>query len=319
MADSRISCYHNLSTMLNAGMPIVRVFQTVHKRGRCGRAMRLLEQEVAAGSSLTDAVQTHQRRFEKLDRTLIAVGEQTGQTAEMFEMLAQWYEFRQRLQRQVVSGMVLPTLEIHAAAFIVPVVPFALGGWDPWVYWQGVLGILGFLFYSPLGVILAILYLTPKRGPIRWVFDFVVSLIPVLGKAVSELELSRYCKVFAITYKAGIPIVQSSQMALDAVNNSVIYRRLRGAHERVKMGEEMSKGFSSILPGEFRGIWEVGEESGDLDESAWRLGNMHADNAENLFTILSKMVPFCIYLFVIIVIVYFIFKGYSQIYQGLVF
>jgi type II secretory pathway component PulF len=318
MADSRINLYHNLSVMLDAGVPITRALQTVHKQGKYGRVFRMIEREVAAGSSVTDAVDAHRRRFEKLDRTLIEVGEQTGQSAEMFEELSRWYAFRQRLNRAVRSGMLLPVLYIHATAFIVPVVPCALSGFDPMIYLSGVFHILA-MFYIPAAVILGILFLTPKNGPLRWAMDIVVMGVPLLGKAIRELELSRFCNVFAITYKAGVPIVESARMATEAVTNLVMRRQLAGGYEKARVGDSMSEGFSRMLPGEFFGIWQVGEESGDLDDSAKRLADMHAYNAEVRFNAIAQWTPRLVYGIVCVVMIYYIFKGYSQIYGGLSF
>ena len=183
MADSRINLYHNLSIMLNAGMPITRALQSASKTGRYGRLFRTIEEQVVAGNSLSDVIRRYPRQFDKLDRTLIHVGEETGQLAEMFEELSRWYSFRQRLNRTMSSGMVFPILMIHALAFIAPVVPFALGGFDGGIYLNGFLRIIA-IFYIPALMILAIVFLTPNRGPLRWMLDAFVIKMPLLGKAI---------------------------------------------------------------------------------------------------------------------------------------
>ncbi|MBL7215859.1 MAG: type II secretion system F family protein [Phycisphaerae bacterium] len=314
MADSRINLYHNLSVMLDAGIPITRTLQTVHKRGKYGRLFKQIEQAVSAGSSLTDVVEAHKRQFKQLDRTLIEVGEQTGQSAEMFEELSQWYAFRQRMLRIMKSGLILPVFYIHAAAFLVPFIGLIRSGWDTHSYFQEVLMILG-IFYIPLVIILGIIHLTPQQGPLRWLLDIFVMLIPVFRKGIRELELSRYSKVFSITYKAGIPIVEAARMATDAVTNLVMRHQLKGAQEKVKVGDLMSSGFSRSLPGEFLGIWQVGEESGDMDESARRLADIHADNAENYFTVLAKITPLLLYFIILGLLAFFIVTTFLSFYS----
>ena len=313
MADSRINLYHNLSVMLNAGLPITRAFQSLHKGGAYGRLFAKIETQITAGHSFTEIIQQHPRKFKKLDQTLISVGEQTGQLAEMFEALSLWYAFRQRLRRVMRTGMVLPILMIHALAFIAPVVPFALGGFDARIYVHGFLSIIA-IFYIPALMGLAIVYRTPKRGPLRWMLDAFLMRVPLLGKAIRELELSRYSKIFAITYKAGVPITRCVEMATDTVGNQIMRQRLCGARDKVRQGDEMASGFSRSLPSEFICVWEVGEESGEIDESARRLGNMYSDNAEMRFALIAEWVPRIVYAIVSCVMVYYIFKGFSQIY-----
>jgi type II secretory pathway component PulF len=318
VADSRINLYHTLSVMLNAGVPITRALRSVPKGGRYGRLFAQIEQDVAQGSGLSDAVRNCRTKFQKLDRVLIQVGEETGQLPEMLEELSQWYSFRQRLNRTIRSGMVYPLLMIHALAFIGPVVPFALNEFDTGIYFRGLLGILA-LFYIPAAVILAMKCLTPRQGPFRWMLDSITLFLPLLGKAVRELELSRYTKIFAITCRAGIPIVRCAEMATEVVSNQVMVRRLKGAQERAALGQEMSTGFSNALPAEFISIWQVGEESGELDNTAYRLAKMHAENAEMRFSILAQWTPRIVYAIVAGVMIYYIFTGYAQIYGNLAF
>ena len=299
--------------MLDAGVPITRALRSVPKEGRYGRLFKTIRQQVAAGNSVSDVICRYRRQFNKLDQTLFQVGEETGQLAEMLETLSQWYAFRQRLRRVIRTGMILPIFMVHALAFIAPVIPFALGGFNWRVYICEMLGVLAF-FYIPALMILAIIYLTPKHGPLRWMLDGLVMRVPLLAKAVGELELSRYSKVFSITYKAGVPITRCVEMATDAVGNQIMRRRLAGAIDKVVAGDEMSGGFSRLLPSEFICVWEVGQESGELDESARRLGNMHADNAEMRFTLIAQWTPRIIYAIVACVMIYHIFKGFFQIY-----
>jgi len=303
--------------MLNAGVSIIRALQSVPKTGKYGRLFSRIEQDVSRGSSISDAAQNHRKAFQKLDLVLIRVGEETGQLSEMFEHLSDWYAFRQRMNRTIRSGLALPILLIHALALIGPIVPFAVSGFDGSVYLREFLKIIA-IFYIPAAVILAIIYLTPKRGPLRWMLDVFVIGMPMLGKAVRELELSRYTKIFSITYRAGVPIIQCAEMATETVSNRVMVRRLEGAVQKGRDGQEMSLGFSRGLPAEFINVWQVGEESGELDNATWHLAKMHTDNSEMRFKIIAEWVPRMIYAIVSGVIIYYIIKAAGMIYGNLI-
>lgn len=313
MADSRVHVYHNLSVMLAAGVPITRSLRSVQAGGAFGRQVSLIAEDVARGQSLTDTVKARSRTFSSLEQTLIEVGEQTGQLAEILESLSQWFAFRRDILRTMRSGMLLPLLYIHATALIVPLIACALNEFDPVIYVRGLVGILA-VFYTPAIAILAVIFLTPKSGPLRYALDAVVLKIPLLGAGVRELELSRFCKVFAMADKAGIPIVQSARMAVSIVRSQIIAGRLKGGAEAVQAGREMSTGFSRSLPGEFFGLWQTGEETGDLDNAAARLGRMHADNARMKFEALARWLPRLIYAGVCMVMAYFILTGYMRLF-----
>ncbi len=311
MADPRINLYHNLSVLLDAGVPIARALKTVQQRGRIGRVFGEITEEVTKAASLADAVEQRKRHFDPLDTSLIRVGENTGELGHIFKMLGDWYSFRRRINRTILSGLMLPIFVVHFAAFIVPVPQLALGGWDFDDYFKNVIAFLCG-FYIPSLVILGIVFLTPRRGPLRAVLDTLVLRVPVLGSAVRDLALSRYCKIFGITLKAGVPIFESAAMAVDAAQNAVIRRAVRGGSEAIKQGHEMSTGFSRrLLPADFIAVWEVGEETGDLDESALRLGRIYDENAERGFQAVAFWVPRLVYFIVMVVMVYYVLKGFT--------
>lgn len=317
MADPRIHLYHNLSTLLAAGVPIHRALTAAAPRGRIGRLFSEIAASVSKSESLAEAVASRRRRFAPLDVTLICVGEETGNLAEVFAMLAEWYTFGQRIRRVIGSGILLPALMVHLLALLAPVPSFALGGWDIENYIEGVIMILA-LFYIPTAILLGVIYLTPKRGPLRTALDTFVYALPVLGRAVRDLSLSRYSKVFGIALKSGLPIVKSAELALTIAPNAVVRRALCGSLAAVKKGNEMSEGFSRRLPGEFLELWKVGEETGDLDECTIRLGKLFGEAADRGFQAVAAWTPRLVYAIVAGVMVYHILKGFSQIYGNLI-
>ena len=72
-------------------------------------------------------------------------------------------------------------------------------------------------------------------------------------------------------------------------------------------------GFSDRLPTELLDLWQIGEETGELDSVTKRLADMYADKAELLLTEFTKWLPRLAYFFVCIIMVIQIFKGYGMI------
>ncbi len=318
MADAKIQFYYNLSMLLNSGAPILRAISAA-AQGLCGKYRRVASQmaeEVRQGQMLSDSMERHGKCFDPFDIEMIRTGEETGQLPEMLAELSRWHEFRRQNRRTIGAGMNLPIFILHTAALVIPVVShprFWQGGRELMAYLLGVVGVLLF-FYIPTAAILGILFLTPRRGPLRRVLDVLVMGIPVIGSAVANLSISRYSKVFAMTYGAGIPIVRASRQAANACGNWLMYKRFSGATQKAQAGENMSEGFARSLDYEFRETWKVGEESGELDRSAERLGKLYAQRAEFKFQMIAQWTPRIVYALICIYMVYKIFEGYSQIY-----
>jgi len=317
MADPRVQLFHTLSVLMDSGVPLLRALQVAGNTAAGGyqRHMRRIEDEVRRGRSLSESMSDF-RIFSPLDIALVRTGEETGQLAETLEELSRWYEFQARLRRTIIAGLTYPALVVHFAAFVAPLIPVLLSGFNWEGYGRGVLSILA-VFYVPLFIVVGILRFSPRRGPLRLLLDRLFLSIPVLGTAVKKMAISRYCKAFALMYGGGIPILKAAEQAPDACGNMVMARRFERACEAVQTGRNMSEGFPRSIGQEFLAVWEVGEESGDLDTSAARLGRQYAEQAEHLFGLIAQMVPRIIYFLLLLYVGFLIIMAYMQILGGM--
>jgi type IV pilus assembly protein PilC len=167
--------------------------------------------------------------------------------------------------------------------------------------------------YVPGAVILGVVYFTPNTGILRRSLDYAILRIPVLRRAVRHLSLSRYCQAFYLLIKAGVPAVQCAQKATEMTGNAGIADMLKGSIESVRVGRLFSEGFSDKLPLEFRESWQVGEETGDLDDVAQRLAQSTAEKAEWTFEQLAFWLPRLIYFGILILMAIRVFQGYAAI------
>ena len=208
--------------------------------------------------------------------------------------------------------MALPILLIHAMAFIVPVPGFVLGGWQIEPYLISVVKILS-LFYIPAAIIFVILRMTPKTGPLRRLLDHLTLKIPLLGRAVYKLALSRYCWVFHMLIKAGVPITDCAEKATAATGNAVVTDLVKPAAASTKAGRPVSDGLSTELPLDFLDIWRVGEETGNLDDVTKRLADNNAEAAEFWLNEFARWLPRLVYCLVCLLMIYYVFKGFAMV------
>lgn len=308
MSKLRIQLYSNLSILLAAGVPILRALQSAQSAmpRRITRILRDLHGRITRGESLAEAVAAWPRRFPVFDRTLLRVGEESGRLPEVLAELADWLTLARRLRGRFLSAMVLPIVVLLIAALVAPLPSLILGYISMVEYAHSVLFTLS-LFYTPAIVVFLIRQLTPESGPFRRILDFLVLRIPILGKAIFHYSLARFIKAFAILYSAGVPIVRCIDQSLDTVPNTRIRRMLEGSRQAVKSGQSPSEGFSKRLPAEFLALWNVGEETGDLDRSSAKLAQLETERAETWFTAFAQWLPRFIYVLVCLYIIWQIF------------
>lgn len=309
MAKGLATAYYNLSTLLEAGVPLLRSLRTVEAglRGPLQRAFGRLIEAVSNGNPPSDALDMNPKLFARLDVMIIRAAEASGNLAESFGLLAKWHEFSQRIKRRILSGLALPFLLIHITALVAPLPAFVLGGFDVKSYILSALLIVS-VFYIPAVIIIAIMRVTPETGIARRALDHVSLWIPVLGRALYKLALSRYCRIFHMTSKAGMPIAECSEMAANGAGNMAVADLFRASTASVKAGNPFSEGLSSRLPPEFIEAWKIGEETGELDQIAKRLADTNAEAAEFWFNEFGRWFPRFVYLFVCGVMIYRIFR-----------
>jgi type II secretory pathway component PulF len=316
MAKTLAMAYDNLSTMLDAGVPLLRSLNTVAPglQPRVRKAFLALADGVSKGDPLSETMSRNPKVFSPLDVMLVSAGETSGSLGELMGLLGKWHEMSRRMLRKMLSGLLLPIAVLTIAAFVVPLPNFVLGSQNVAGYLGSAGGIL-LLFWIPTAIIVSIIRLTPKTGFLRRLLDHAVLWIPLLGRAVYKLALSRFLWVFHALSKAGVPLADCVGMSISAAGNTAVGDLFRPAAERVRAGEPMAQALSSKLPVELVEMWKVGEETGTLDDVTKRLAQQNAEAAEFWLAEFARWFPRFVYLLVCLLMIYFIFVGYSRIYS----
>jgi len=308
MSGDLAIAYHNLSNMLEAGVPVQRSLNTVTPglKPRLKKAFTALADGVAQGNPMSEAMVLHPKVFDPVDIMLFEVGETSGNLPDLIGLLSKWHEISARMLRKMISGLLLPVMVLTIAAFVYPLPNYVLGGWDLREYLLKALSIL-LLFWIPAVIIVVIIRTTPRTGPARRVLDSIVLRIPVLGRAVYRLSIGRFCWAFHMLCMAGVPYSESVDMALSVTGNQVVADMFRPAAKSVKAGELMSEGFSKKLPFDVVEMWKTGEETGRLDDISKRLANNYSEQAEFWFAEFSRWFPRFVYFLICIMIIKMIF------------
>ncbi len=317
MAVNNELFYHNLATMLDAGLPISRALTVAAQSSARGMQETLSEipRIIKEGKTLTEAMQRFPKFFGQLDVLAIEAAENSGSLPQVLKILSQWHNLKKTVKGKLISGLLFPAVILFFAALVIPLPSLILGKTTMSEAVRQSIFLMG-IFYVPALIICLIIVLTPRTGPLRYALDTVSLFIPILGKALEHLALSRYCYSFYILLSAGVPITNCTRIATQTTTNLVIAGRLKGAELSVQQGKEASKGFEGPLPDGFVDIWKSGEESGQLDSSVKRLADTNSETAVFYFQQFSYWLPKLVYLLVCILMIYYIFKGYGLLYSS---
>ncbi len=311
------TAYHNLSITLEAGVSILRSFDIIAEglQGNLKKAFLGVRESVSRGQGVYESMKQYRRTFGEVDLMLVEAAETSGKYPECFQLLSKWYEFRIKIMRILKTGLILPLFILNLALFLVPLPNLVTGKISTNQYLVKVLGTI-FTIYFSVFLLVLIYRIMRKARFLKYILDVIILMIPLLGKAVWELSISRFAYAFNMLYKAGVPITQSVPLATGLAGNLVVAKIFEGGAESAKNGNSVCEGFSSRMPSEYRNLWQVGEETGELSRTAGKIAEIASDRAELYFSEFARWFPRFVYFLVCIWMIKQIFAGYANIYSS---
>lgn len=309
------SVYFDLSVMFESGIPVMRALNMVsdQAKGRMRRIFSEIRESVSQGNNMAESMAKYPGFFDKIDLTLVEAAEMSGNLPECFKELSKWHEFRNRINKKIIVGFIYPVFILFIAAFVIPIPRIVRAGFTLRGYISQVIYILSFIFV-PIFSYFFIMFLGKKARPLRLIIDHFVLRIPLLGSAVWQLSISRYCRGFSMLHKAGVPIIQTLEKATDLSGNYAVSNLFKGGLISAKAGNSAFEGFSKKLPSDYLNLWQVGEESGELDKTVDKIAEISGERADLLFTEFARWFPILVYVIIAIWMIINIFRLFSEIY-----
>ncbi len=256
-----------MEQLLQAGVPLLQALEELASQCEhrlMAEAIRALHHELEAGKLLSQALQAQPKVFPALICHLVAAGEHTGQLPEIFGHLSQTLQWQADLMAQTRRGLTYPALlcvMVCVAATVMLTFRLLLGLSDWVVAYGGVM----VLFLIVLAV--ALRY-TIKRSP-AWslYWDQLLLQLPVIGRLLHQLVLTRLCRFLGLMYQTGIPLLQALEWCQPLLHNRVMARALNQVHQRVQAGEGLASSFAATgrFPSLLVRMIRVGETTGALD------------------------------------------------------
>lgn len=274
-----------MADLVEAGLPLDRAL-TVLQRQTDSAALRArvakLQEEVRAGKPLSEALSLFPREFPDLFVNMVHAGESTGQLGQVLERLASYLEREMTRRAQLLSALTYPTVLICVAfsaiafllAFVIPklstvfdelgkslplptLILLAVVGFLTHYWWALLLGIAA----AALG---ARQLLRTPGGRAAW--DAAKFRLPLAGKLQRRLVSSRFVRALGTMLHGGVPILDSLEIARDAVGNVGAARAVERVREAIRQGESLAEamaGTEFFLPVAVH-MAAVGEETGRL-------------------------------------------------------
>ena len=302
-----------LSVLIDAELPLIQslsILEEQQKNKYFRTVIRTIKEDVEAGSTLNQAKRKHPKVFDDLYCNLVASGEQSGSLDIMLRRLAEYIERTVKLRAQVRQAMIYP---VAIVIFAVVVSVFLL--WKVIPVFAGIFRDLGaelplltaviikmsnfvqknilFVFLGLIGLFLAFRYYrNTTQG--RWVMDRLILRIPLFGKLLYKVAMTRVTRTLATLISGGVPMLEALKITSSTAGNVLIEKEILDARKLVSEGKTLNEGFqeSGRFPLMMLQMINVGEATGTLDEMLSKLANFYDEEVEtSVAALLSVLEP----------------------------
>ena len=286
-----------LSTLQDAGLPIVRSLKILEEQQKPGRFKDQLEEvssEVEQGSTLSEAMAKYPKSFDKLYISMVKAGEAGGVLDVILRRLAGFMEKSQKLRKQVKGALIYPAAVITVAILILVVIMlFVVPAFEKMfadigqalpaptqlllntsqaiqTYWY-------LIPLIPVFLMFIMKMIARTEAGERWLDTFKLRM-PVFGNIIKKSSVARFCRTLGTLIASGVPILEALRIVKDAVGNVIISNAIEDVHGSIREGDTIADPLraSGIFDELLVNMIDVGEETGELDKMLMKI----ADNYE---------------------------------------
>lgn len=311
-AKDKVIFARQLSTLINAGLPIVQSLRTVQdqtKNKYLQSAVAGVITDVESGKPLSEALARHPMIFNNVFINLVAAGEASGTLDKSLDRLATQMEKDAEIMSKVYGAMIYPIIVLFVMFgvvlfMLVRVLPeveklyaTSKNAKLPFIT-QALLStsdvVVKYWWVNLVVAIVAIVFIRrwSKTLSGRNKLDGLKIRLPIIKKLMMRLYMARFTRTAHTLVCSGVPLLQVLEVTSRSVNNTVVEESIRAVAEKVKGGKALSEAlatnpnFLDLVPK----MIKIGEQSGALESMLDRTAIYFEKEVDNQVKTISTVV-----------------------------
>lgn len=312
-----------LASMLDAGLSLVSALSALEEQTEdpvFRIIIREVRNDVASGTSFSQAVSKFPRAFPNLFISMVEAGEASGGLAGLMGKVATYFENSVRLAKKVKGAMAYPIAVVTLAVVIINVLLIFVipkfadmykdFGKELPEFTQMVINASEFVqgnFLYIAGAAFIIGWLikhftsTPKG---RIVKDKILFRVPVLGTLIQRIAMARFCRTYAILLRSGVPILNALEIVSRASGNSFVESACREITRDVSQGGQLSETIANLhyFPPTVKHMARAGEQTGNVDGMMDKVAEFYDNEVNNTVDALTSLMQPLIIVFLGVVV-----------------
>jgi type IV pilus assembly protein PilC len=303
-----------LSTMINAGLPLVQGLEILEKQQEnptFKKTLNEIRSDVEAGSTLADSMRKKPKVFDNLFTNMIEAGETGGILDTILTRLAAFMEKSMALKKKIKGAMTYPTICLAISllilvvilVFVVPVFKSMFEGFGHSLPLptQIVVNLSNFFknnfLYLFIGLFIVVMavkktYQTEKG---RLFYDRTMLKAPVFGILLRKVAVAKFTRTLSTMLSAGVPILEALQVVAKTSGNKIIEKAVFRVGDSIAEGRPIAEPLeeSGVFPNMVVQMINVGESVGALDAMLEKIADFYDEEVDQAVENLTAMIePF---------------------------
>ena len=306
-----------MATMMASGVPMVQALEILangQKNPKFANMLKALRDDVSGGSAFSEALRAYPMQFNELYRNLVKAGEGAGVLDTVLDTLASYLERIQALKGKIKKALFYPAgvlavgliVSLILLMYVIPQFKTTFEGFGAELpaFTQMYVSASEFMLANWWWMLIAAVaggfafVLSYRRSTnVQRTVDRMLLKIPVIGQILHQSAISRFARTLALTFKAGVPLVEALDTVAGATGSVIYDEATRKIRDDVAVGYSLNLAMKQvgIFPPMVVQMVGIGEESGSLDSMLFKVAEFYENEVNNSVDALtSLMEPFII-------------------------
>lgn len=304
-----------IATMMASGVPMVQSFDIIGSGQTNPRMKKMIfdiKADIEGGSSLHEAISKHPAQFDELYRNLVKAGEGAGVLDTVLDTVATYKERIEAIKGKIKKALFYPIAVIAVALivcsilliFVIPQFEEVFKGFgaDLPAFTQLLVELSRFMvssWYLVLGVVIlavvGFMQALKRSQSFARAFDRMLLKLPVIGQIMHQSAISRFARTLALTFKAGVPLVEALETVGGATGSMVYAEAVARIRQDVAVGYTLNMSMKQVdlFPPMVVQMIAIGEEAGALDTMLFKVAEFYEQEVNNAVDAMASLIePF---------------------------
>jgi type IV pilus assembly protein PilC len=313
-----------LATMMQSGVPMVQGFDIIAggtNNQRMKDMLVAIKTDIESGSTLNESLAKFPVQFDELYQNLVRAGESAGVLDTVLDTIANYKENIETLKGKIKKALFYPTMVMAVAIlvsailliFVVPTFQnlFKSFGADLPAFTLMIVAASDFMvaywwlvLLVCVGAVFGFMAIYKRSPALAHFMDRASLKIPVVGAILRNSAIARFARTLAVTFKAGVPLVEALDTVAGATGSVVYSEAVKRVRDDVSVGYQLNVAMRQVdvFPHMVVQMTAIGEEAGALDTMLFKVAEFYEEEVNNAVDALSSLLePFIMIIIGVIV------------------